>query len=550
MSSAEPLREWVGGRMTLPARIESMGDRRAEMSIWVELPQLQVVGQVLEDPNDPQSTFGQSLMRAMASPMVGEPRRPQRVRVADAALAEQLNSFSFLSVEVAPTPELDKVVRALGAFFGQGSYFSDPSLTPKDVESFFIAARLLWAARPWTLADDDALVHLEVPTMDIHDGCVSIVGSFDEVLGFVFFPSYEDYERMREGPGNGKPGEPRAAYSALFFSFDARDEMPEGMRTEVAEHGWPLADENAYPKLLRVVDGRHAPILEHELTLATAIMRALAAFVPRHAQALESYGDVEVRESHLDDNELEVILRVPHPLAQRDDDSWRPPRAQTLSSQGNPYGLPLDPTLLKAFMNTLGTFSIHRVIGLFCAVASAPQFSSPSVWLGEIMENVKVASEDQTRSVLDRLMTVYNHVVTTFDQGDIDGLIPEAADVEGCREWARGYATLLAAMDPAMLEGDVLDASFGIQVLAEVPHMLDLLDKFRGRDNREATLARYRESLADDADFLLGTWAEARDQSPSRPPDATFRREAPKVGRNDPCPCGSGKKFKKCCATT
>ena len=24
----------------------------------------------------------------------------------------------------------------------------------------------------------------------------------------------------------------------------------------------------------------------------------------------------------------------------------------------------------------------------------------------------------------------------------------------------------------------------------------------------------------------------------------------PKVGRNDPCPCGSGKKFKKCCAGT
>ena len=27
----------------------------------------------------------------------------------------------------------------------------------------------------------------------------------------------------------------------------------------------------------------------------------------------------------------------------------------------------------------------------------------------------------------------------------------------------------------------------------------------------------------------------------------TFRREGPKVGRNDPCPCGSGKKYKKCC---
>ncbi|OGR63535.1 MAG: hypothetical protein A2X31_04935 [Elusimicrobia bacterium GWB2_63_22] len=27
----------------------------------------------------------------------------------------------------------------------------------------------------------------------------------------------------------------------------------------------------------------------------------------------------------------------------------------------------------------------------------------------------------------------------------------------------------------------------------------------------------------------------------------TVRREEPKVGRNDPCPCGSGKKHKKCC---
>jgi len=27
-----------------------------------------------------------------------------------------------------------------------------------------------------------------------------------------------------------------------------------------------------------------------------------------------------------------------------------------------------------------------------------------------------------------------------------------------------------------------------------------------------------------------------------------YRREEPKIGRNEPCGCGSGKKFKKCCA--
>jgi SEC-C motif-containing protein len=26
-----------------------------------------------------------------------------------------------------------------------------------------------------------------------------------------------------------------------------------------------------------------------------------------------------------------------------------------------------------------------------------------------------------------------------------------------------------------------------------------------------------------------------------------LRRETPKVGRNDPCPCGSGRKYKRCC---
>jgi len=30
-------------------------------------------------------------------------------------------------------------------------------------------------------------------------------------------------------------------------------------------------------------------------------------------------------------------------------------------------------------------------------------------------------------------------------------------------------------------------------------------------------------------------------------PPTPYVREGPKVGRNDPCPCGSGKKYKKCC---
>jgi hypothetical protein len=41
---------------------------------------------------------------------------------------------------------------------------------------------------------------------------------------------------------------------------------------------------------------------------------------------------------------------------------------------------------------------------------------------------------------------------------------------------------------------------------------------------------------------------ELREQPPAGvEPVKPIRRESPKVGRNDPCPCGSGKKYKKCC---
>jgi len=40
--------------------------------------------------------------------------------------------------------------------------------------------------------------------------------------------------------------------------------------------------------------------------------------------------------------------------------------------------------------------------------------------------------------------------------------------------------------------------------------------------------------------------AQPREASGGTNEVQTIRREGPKVGRNDPCPCGSGKKYKKC----
>ena len=49
----------------------------------------------------------------------------------------------------------------------------------------------------------------------------------------------------------------------------------------------------------------------------------------------------------------------------------------------------------------------------------------------------------------------------------------------------------------------------------------------------------------------VGSGTGQMPQAAPKPEDArkpeTFRREQPKIGRNDPCPCGSGKKYKNCC---
>jgi hypothetical protein len=89
----------------------------------------------------------------------------------------------------------------------------------------------------------------------------------------------------------------------------------------------------------------------------------------------------------------------------------------------------------------------------------------------------------------------------------------------------------------------------------EIVHALEA-----GRESAMKAL-KERHSLINDVEKEMGWWAcfpenekrWNRYESLSTPPPTITTNEAPlrkaqiKVGRNEPCPCGSGKKFKKCC---
>jgi len=69
-----------------------------------------------------------------------------------------------------------------------------------------------------------------------------------------------------------------------------------------------------------------------------------------------------------------------------------------------------------------------------------------------------------------------------------------------------------------------------------MPLIADVYNNTRTWNNRGYTANEMNELFGEDAPLIKDMPIEQLD-------DAIFK----KVGRNDPCPCGSGKKYKKCC---
>ncbi|MEC7640987.1 MAG: YchJ family protein [Nitrospinota bacterium] len=86
-----------------------------------------------------------------------------------------------------------------------------------------------------------------------------------------------------------------------------------------------------------------------------------------------------------------------------------------------------------------------------------------------------------------------------------------------------------------VMNGGVLDEEGEVSFIA-----------YYAEDGEEKTLRETSKFIKEN-----GRWyySQRRSQVTASPvkPAQPFKRSQPKVGRNDPCPCGSNKKYKKCC---
>ncbi len=105
---------------------------------------------------------------------------------------------------------------------------------------------------------------------------------------------------------------------------------------------------------------------------------------------------------------------------------------------------------------------------------------------------------------------------------------------------ARAIPELVRAFDSDELVGKADCAICAAEILDQVAHAIELL----GGTLSEAQRARL-ERIGEEADRL---WVPVPDSFSSEPPATQPARRAPRPERNALCPCGSGKKYKRCCA--
>ena len=220
---------------------------------------------------------------------------------------------------------------------------------------------------------------------------------------------------------------------------------------------------------------------------------------------------------------------------------------------------------LAALPDDRQPLDVSMLDGFLVGVLLQPDAVMPSDWLPLVFdaregEPMIPGDVEHARRVLDLVMRHYNNLAAhiaarepfdpiVFEAND-DGAPPAQPGDEFLPlwPWAAGFMEALDAF-PALLDrygdDDYVDAAL-VNVtrhLRPVPGDDSVTARRIERERAEIDRELPLEDLDDAIEqMVLGVMEIADVTRPRRP----IERALPKVGRNDPCPCGSGRKYKHC----
>ena len=210
-----------------------------------------------------------------------------------------------------------------------------------------------------------------------------------------------------------------------------------------------------------------------------------------------------------------------------------------------------DPTLdlLNAYFSApdLGddVMTLAELDGFLTALAIGPERVAPEEWLPVIWNGgaPRFINDAQAQAVLGALSTRSNEILQSIADDAYGPLLEIDADGKPLpQSWADGFMTAASLRIEAwakLFESEDEDTiAYPILALCEDADGRPLFD-LSARDHA-FLVANAPEMIAQAVVDIADYWT--REAIPRIP-----IRTGPKTGRNDPCPCGSGKKYKKCC---
>jgi len=195
-----------------------------------------------------------------------------------------------------------------------------------------------------------------------------------------------------------------------------------------------------------------------------------------------------------------------------------------------------------------GVLGIAELDGLFTAIVSAPDMISPSQWLPAVWGDFEPVWDNEKifEIIFTLLMRHMNDIAATlmehpedfepiFLEREVDGKTCTIVD-EWCEGYRRGMSLAAKRWDAGGPEMAIL--------LTPILAFTGETD-WRGHDFSGDEVENIQNAIAPNVREIHAYWLARREENEfsSQP----VRRSEPRVGRNEPCPCGSGKKYKKCC---
>jgi uncharacterized protein len=202
----------------------------------------------------------------------------------------------------------------------------------------------------------------------------------------------------------------------------------------------------------------------------------------------------------------------------------------------------------------------EAVDGYLTAMVIGPKLVAPSRWLHGIWgptedDAPEFETIDQAQRILELLMRHMNGIAGQMmhDPDSFEPMCVTATYPGDPHEYDDGEVWAMGFMEGVTLSQDDWQPLLADPRAAEVLRPIRLLGlpDLSGDEELLVETPKQREVLTRKISASVAAiyrfWLPYREQTQQPVVAATPKRSEPKAGRNELCPCGSGKKFKKCC---